>query len=263
MITIDKEILQDIQSEYPHIKRQDIKQYLWDVHPMGTPSFIMLYTGHWETTSQLILKRIYLDEKFRRIDEPIEYDRGDNATIEFYDRKEGEEFPNLQEELEYLSIRAYRFASDEQHLKIREFRYRWVGLLDRYPPMLDVKCLMPTESTTDDDNIYYELRSQDQENKFHNKFNELMELSDKMEKEMRYPIGCPPMMTRKNWKKPIYLLVKQYKDKYWGKDWVNGEITNICKFLSIKYTFNGEWKHPKNILDSYSQAKQRTSKIVK
>ena len=92
-------------------KRQDIKQYLWDVHPMGTPSFIMLYTGHWETTSQLILKRIYLDEKFRRIDEPIEYDRGDNATIEFYERKEGEEFPNLQEELEYLSIRAYRFAS--------------------------------------------------------------------------------------------------------------------------------------------------------
>ena len=56
MITIDKDILQEIQREYPHIKRHEINQHIIDVHPNGMPTSIELHSGVWETTSYYSLK---------------------------------------------------------------------------------------------------------------------------------------------------------------------------------------------------------------
>ena len=169
----------------------------------------------------------------------------------------------LQDEVELLQIRAERFASEEQFHSIKMFRYYWLGLLDRMPPMLDVLDLLPTESTTDSDNLYYELRSCDQENKFHRNYNQLMELAKTINKERRYPIGCPSLIRVLNWNKPIYELVQAYKDKHWSKAWVDGEYINICKYLALKYTFKKKWKNPKDIFNSFSQAQHRASKIAK
>ena len=257
MIKIDKETLQDIQSKYPYIKRHDINQTINDVHPNGMPTSIELHEGKRDTTSYCSLKRICFDAKGNRVDEEIQIIRNDNSLHTFEEFK----LDTLQDELELLQIRADRFASEEQMHKIKMFRYYWLGLLDRFPPMLDVGYLIPTESTTDDDNLYYELRSRDQEKKFHKKFNELMELAKTLDKERRQPIGCPPLKTIKTWNKQIYLLVKKYKDKYWGHDWVDSELMNICKYLALRYKINKEWKHPKQILNSYSQANIRPSQL--
>ena len=257
MYKIDKETLQDIQSKYPYIKRHDINQTINDVHPNGMPTSIELHEGERETTSYHSLKRICYDAEGNIVDEEIRIDRGDNAIYDFDEVT----LNTLQDEVELLQIRAYRFASEEQFYQIKMFRYYWLGLLDRIPPMLDVLPLLPTETTTDSDNMYYELRSKDQEKKFHKKYNELMDLAITLKEERGRPIGCPSLIKVKTWNKQIYLLVQKYKKKYWGKDWVDSELMNICKYLALRYKFKGEWKHPRNILNSFSQASHRTSLI--
>jgi len=233
-----------------------------EVHPNGVPSAIHLHENKWDTTSCYTLKRIYLDVKGNRIDHEINYERGDNGTIPYYDRDEGQEFLNLQDELEYLQIRAGRFATEEQFHSIRLFRYRWMGLLDRIPLTLNLGCLIPYESTGSH-SLYYELRSQPQEKLFHKKFDELMEFSKVLGKERRYPVGCPSLIRVLNWNKTIYELVQEYKNKHWSKAWVDGEYINICKYLALKYTFKKKWKSPSDIFNSFSQAQHRASKIAK
>ena len=259
MIPIDKDILQEIQKEYPYVKRQDIDFHINDVYPNGQPTSIDLHEGEFETTSFHSLKRICYNPKGKIIDdrEPL-YHRSDNSIYGFFD-----DIPlnTLQDEIELFHIRAMRFASEHQLKSINLFRYRWMRLLDRIPPMFDVLPLLPKKSTTDEPNLYYELRSADQRKKWSKKFKEFEELSDTLDKERRQPIGCPPLKTTKTWNKQIYLLVQDYYDKYWGKKWVDSELMNICKYLALKYKIDGEWKHPQQILNSYSQAKIRPSKL--
>ena len=166
MIPIDKDILQEIQKEYPYVKRQDIDFHINDVYPNGQPTSIDLHEGEFETTSFHSLKRICYNPQGKIIDdnEPL-YHRGDNS-IPIFDEIT---LNTLQEEVELFHIRAMRFASEYQLNSINLFRYRWMRLLDRIPPIFDVLPLLPTESTTDEENMYYELRSIDQRKKWSRK----------------------------------------------------------------------------------------------
>ena len=257
MIPIDKDILQEIQKKYSDVELEDIQMHINNVYPNGQPTSIEIHEGDFETTYFNSFKRLCYNPQGKIIDdkEPL-YHRGDDSLWDF-------ELKTLQDEVEVFHIRAMRFASEHQLRSINLFRYRWMGLLDRLPPMFDVLPLLPNETTTDSDSLYYELRSVDQRKKFSRKYRELMQLSMKLDREIRQPIGCPSLKRKLNWNKPIYLLVQQFKDKYWAKAWVDGEHINICKYLSLKYTFKKKWKHPKDIFNSFSQAQHRASKIAK
>ncbi len=260
MIPIDNDILQDIVNKHSDVELEDIQILINDVYPNGQPTSIDIHEGDVETTYFNSFKRICYNPQGKIIDdkEPL-YHRGDNSLYVYDDIP----LNTLQDQVELFHIRSMRFASEYHLRSINLFRYRWMGLLDRLPPMFDVLPLLPTESTTDEENMYYELRSIDQRKKWSRKYRELMELSMKLDREIRQPIGCPSLKRQLNWNKPIYLLVQQFKDKHWSKAWVDGEHINICKYLSLKYTFKKKWKHPKDIFNSFSQAQHRASKIAK
>ena len=259
MIKIDKEILQEIQSEYPHIKRHDINQHLLDIHPNGFQFTIILHLGLWNTTNFFQLMNIDFDDKGNRIKKHLDWGNTENDVWSFQDNGR---LNSLQDEIELLKIRGMRFASDEQSHAIRLFAYKWRGLLDRMPTMLGAINLIPQESTTKDPNLHYELRSDAQAKIFKDILDKLKILEVQLDKDRFPPKNCPTFKIVKNWNGTIYELVHNYCKDMHSIDWADEQI-NVCKYIALKYTIKKEWKSPKDLMNAYKQSKQRTSKIVK
>ena len=227
----------------------DIKQKLNRVWPNGYPLQVSTYVGEWDTRQCVTCDNFWFDDAGNPTDEELHFVRG-RSIDDVWDCK----LDNLQDELELLYIILKDFGTEKRNAKLLEFRYKYRGIMDRFPIMIDAWSMLPEHPK--------EFGSTSNHKRISECYRKFL-LAEKEIIDRMPPESCPDFLTLKEWNKEEYLLGdKLVKEMFNGKHkWANNKQVNLFKWASLKYTFNGEFKTSRQLKASYKTAKQRPSKI--
>ena len=247
----------------------DIKQKLIRVWPNGYPLQVSTYVGEWDTRQCVTCDNFWFDDAGNPTDEELHFVRG-RSIDDVWDCK----LDNLQDELELLYIILKDFGTEKRNDKLLDFRYKYRGIMDRFPIMIDAWGMLPEHPKEFGSTSNHKMISE-----CYRKFL----LAEKQIIDSMPPESCPDYLTlkecfdnpdelqklwdetikRNRWNKEEYMLgAKLIKEMLNGKHkWANNKQVNLFKWASLKYTFNGEFKTSRQLKASYKTAKQRPSKI--
>lgn len=226
----------------------DIKQKLKIVWENGNPLLIGTYIGIWDTRQCVHCDNFWFD----RDGNPSE----ENHYIESHSEDWLWDMPlnNLEDELHALFIVLENYGTEAQNERLLNFRYKWRGLMNRFPIMINAWSMLPEHPK--------EFGSTSNHKRISECYRKFL-LAEKEIIDRMPPKPHPPFDKQIEWNKEEYLLGhKLVKEQESGKHkWAKNKIS-LFKWASMKYTFKGEYRSPKQIQKSYAMAKSgRTSKI--
>jgi len=270
MIKLSNEILSRVASKHPQINIKDLKAYPNEMYNNGVSGRVNLLTGAMRA-NEVYIDTLYFDIDGNEITETkyggqwdYEWNKDSEPKLdtklhhpvidflyEYGDWKESK-YPmkTLQDEMVVLNCLANQYATDEQHLLITQFRYDTQNLLDRFPKLVDIEELIPE--------VYNELKEDAQYDKWDRVAIPNFLKCVKYVKDALPPENCPSYVKRINYTKPMYQLCMELIPKYVkNKNWTDGDRLNLYRFMSLKYSFKGQYKHYKQIENNYSTMKTR------